>query len=74
MGAEHKNVGFEKVFDLVGGHHWFQWRLLLITALQVISKWVYSLFKCFQFHEFNFILGFTVDHRDIPPYWICMVY
>lgn len=32
---EKKNDGFEKVYDYVGGSGWFQWRLLLITSLQV---------------------------------------
>ncbi|OXA43589.1 hypothetical protein Fcan01_21495 [Folsomia candida] len=33
---EKKNDGFEKVYDYVGGSGWFQWRLLLITSLQLI--------------------------------------
>jgi len=30
-----KNEGFDRVFDLVGGHGRFQWRLLFIVSLQV---------------------------------------
>lgn len=38
--------GFERVFDLVGGHGRFQWRLLFILALQVCPLWRKTLFVC----------------------------